>query len=138
MGRERALKVVLVLLGLLFCAAVYPLLLMAKEDPALAMMMSLYATLGIFLLLAARNPSANRSLIEFTRGRASLMPQSWLARITTLDCSQGIGRVGRAYHHWRSLDRAGSHQAIYWRNRGGRLDAEKMEWRTQYVEGPDP
>ena len=58
MRRERALKIVLVVLGLLFCAGVYPL--------ALAMMMSLYVTLGIFLLLAARNPSANRSLIGFT------------------------------------------------------------------------
>ena len=65
MRRERALKILLVLLGLLFCAAVYPLLLMAKEDPALAMMMSLYATLGIFLLLASRNPAAHRSLIAF-------------------------------------------------------------------------
>lgn len=36
-----------------------------KQDPALAMMMSLYVTLGIFPLLAARNPSANRSLIAF-------------------------------------------------------------------------
>ena len=66
MKRERALKIVLVLVGLLFCAAVYPLLLMVKEEPALAMMMSLYATLGIFLLLASRNPSAHRSLIAFT------------------------------------------------------------------------
>jgi len=66
MRRERALKVVLVLLGLLFCAGVYPLALMAKEEPALAMMMSLYVTLDIFLLLAARNPSGNRSLIAFT------------------------------------------------------------------------
>lgn len=66
MYRDRALKVVLVLVGLLFCAAVYPLILMAKQDPALAMMMSLYATLGIFLLLAFRNPSAHRSLIAFT------------------------------------------------------------------------
>ena len=49
MKRERALKIVLVLVGLLFCAAVYPLALMAKQDPALAMMMSLYATLGVFL-----------------------------------------------------------------------------------------
>jgi hypothetical protein len=61
--RERALKVVL---GLLFSAAVYPLMMMVKQDPSLAMMMSLYATLGIFLLLASRNPSANRSLIAFT------------------------------------------------------------------------
>ena len=29
------------------------------------MMLSLYVTLGIFLLLAARNPSANRSVIAF-------------------------------------------------------------------------
>ena len=30
------------------------------------MMLSLYVALGIFLLIAARNPSANRSLIAFT------------------------------------------------------------------------
>ena len=66
MNRERALKVVLVVVGLLFCGLVYPLVLFVKQEPALAMMMSLYVTLGIFLLLAARNPSANRSLIAFT------------------------------------------------------------------------
>jgi hypothetical protein len=66
MKRGRALKVVLVLVGLLFTAMVYPLVLFVKQEPALAMMMSLYVTLGIFLLLAARNPSANRSLIAFT------------------------------------------------------------------------
>jgi hypothetical protein len=38
------------------------LLLMVKEDPALAMMMSLYATLGIFLLFASRNPSTQSEL----------------------------------------------------------------------------
>jgi drug/metabolite transporter superfamily protein YnfA len=65
MKRERALKIVLLLVGLLFCAAVYPLIMMAKQDPAPAMMMSLYATLGVFLLLASRNPSAHRSLIAF-------------------------------------------------------------------------
>ncbi|MGA9507946.1 MAG: DUF6632 domain-containing protein [Candidatus Sulfotelmatobacter sp.] len=66
MRRERALKVVLVLLGLLFCAGVYPLAVFVKQEPALAMMMSLYVTLGVFLLLAARNPSEYRSLIAFT------------------------------------------------------------------------
>jgi hypothetical protein len=30
------------------------------------MILGVYATLGVFLLLAARNPSANRSLIAFT------------------------------------------------------------------------
>ena len=66
MWRERTLKVVLVLVGLLFTATVYPLVLFVKQDPALAMMMSLYVTLGVFLLLASRNPSAHRSLIAFT------------------------------------------------------------------------
>ncbi len=66
MKREQLLKVVLVVVGLLFAATVYPMVLFVKQEPALAMMMSLYVTLGIFLILAARNPSANRSLIAFT------------------------------------------------------------------------
>ncbi len=65
MIRKRALKAVLVLVGLLFSAAVYPLVQMHLEE-ALRMMLSVYATLGIFLLLASRDPSANRSLIAFT------------------------------------------------------------------------
>src|SRR5258705_11086367 len=66
MSRELALKVVLVVVGLIFCSLVYPLTMFVRQEPALAMMLSLYVTLGIFLLLAARNPSANRSLIAFT------------------------------------------------------------------------
>jgi hypothetical protein len=66
MRRERALKVVLVVVGLIFFGLVYPLTMFVQQEPALAMMLSLYVTLGIFLLLAARNPSANRSLIAFT------------------------------------------------------------------------
>ena len=66
MRREQALKVVLVVVGLIFCALVYPLTLFWKQAPALAMMLSLYVTLGVFLLLAARDTLANRSLIAFT------------------------------------------------------------------------
>jgi hypothetical protein len=66
MRRERALKVVLVMVGLIFCALVYPLTVFWRQDPTLAMMLSIYVTLGIFLLLAAHDPSANRSLIAFT------------------------------------------------------------------------
>jgi hypothetical protein len=66
MNRERPLKILLVMVGLLFTAMVYPLVLFVKQEPALTMMMSLYCTLGIFLIMAARNPSANRSLIAFT------------------------------------------------------------------------
>ena len=71
MNRERALKVVLVLVGLLFSAGIYPVVTSvrsgweANKEDALPMMLSLYVTLGIFLLLAARNPSANRSVIAF-------------------------------------------------------------------------
>jgi tryptophan-rich sensory protein len=66
MRRERALKVVLIVVGLLFLALAYPMVIFVRQEPALAMMMSLYVTLAIFLLLAARNPSANGSLIAFT------------------------------------------------------------------------
>ena len=70
MNRERALKVVLGLLGLLFLAGVYFLvssLWQRNQSEAFAqMMISIYITLGVFLLLAVRNPSAHRSLIAFT------------------------------------------------------------------------
>jgi len=66
MSRERALKVVLVVVGLIFCGLAYPLIMFVKQAPAMAMMFSLYVILGIFLLFASRNPSANRSLIAFT------------------------------------------------------------------------
>jgi hypothetical protein len=69
MWRERGLKVLLVLVGLLFTAGVYPLigslLHPADSDTGDTMMLSLYVALGVFLLIAARNPSAHRSLIAF-------------------------------------------------------------------------
>ncbi len=65
MNRERALRVALVIVGLLFVATVYGLLEL-REEETLQMMLSIYVTLGVFLLLASRNPSANRSLIAFT------------------------------------------------------------------------
>ena len=66
MQRKRVLKGVLVLVGVIFTALVYPMIMFVKQEPALAMMLSVYVTLGIFLLMAARNPAANRSLIAFT------------------------------------------------------------------------
>jgi hypothetical protein len=54
---------------LLFTAGIYPLigslLHPADSDTGDTMMLSLYVALGIFLLIAARNPSAHRSLIAF-------------------------------------------------------------------------
>ena len=68
----QSLRIVLVLLGLFFVAGIYPLLTtvrgawQANNEDATPMMRSLYVTLGIFLLLAARDPSQHRSLIAFT------------------------------------------------------------------------
>lgn len=69
MLRKRALTITLVLVGLLFSAAIYPavggLRDPAHSDTGDTMMMGLYFALGIFLLIAVRNPSAHRSLIAF-------------------------------------------------------------------------
>lgn len=65
MRREQALKAVLVVVGLLFTAGVIPLAMFFSRDPAVAMIMSIYVTLGIFLLLAVRDPAGNRRLIAF-------------------------------------------------------------------------
>jgi hypothetical protein len=66
MNRERALKAVLGLVALVFLASVYPWVFFVRQGPSLSMMFSVYVTLGIFLLLAVRNPSANRNPIAFT------------------------------------------------------------------------
>jgi hypothetical protein len=64
MIRERTLKVVMALVGVLFVAGLYAIT--QTDEPADQMLGIVYGTLGIFLLLALRNPSANRSLIAFT------------------------------------------------------------------------
>jgi hypothetical protein len=75
MKRELALKVVLVLVGLIFLLGVYPLMMFLwpngwrwqpNQPEYEQMILGVYATLGIFLLLASRNPAGNRSLIAFT------------------------------------------------------------------------
>src|SRR5256885_7195682 len=71
--RERALQVVLVVWGVLTVVAnIYPLVtsflagLRPTAATAAPMFWTMYATLGVFLVLAARNPSAHCSLIAFT------------------------------------------------------------------------
>jgi len=61
----RAQKAVLIIVGILFAATIYPLVFLVRDEPTLQMMLSLYVTLGVFLLLASPNPSAHRSLIAF-------------------------------------------------------------------------
>ena len=64
MIRDRAFKVVLAIVGLLFVAGLYPLFRM-QANPGEQMLGAVYVTLGVFLLLAAWNPAANRSLVAF-------------------------------------------------------------------------
>src|SRR6266851_9688802 len=71
MKRDKALRIVLVLFGLTFVAGVYPLITsvrsgwQANKEDAEPMALGLYVAVGIFLLVAARNPSANRGVIAF-------------------------------------------------------------------------
>jgi hypothetical protein len=71
----RYLKIALVLIGASFVIVVYPLTIFWPSGWAwhtggpslyLQMILGIYATLGIFLIIAARNPLEHLSLIWFT------------------------------------------------------------------------
>ena len=69
MNRGIALKAVLIVVGLLFTAAIYPasMTVWGRDIASYegAMGLTVYFALGIFLLTAVRQPSAHRSLILF-------------------------------------------------------------------------
>ena len=73
-SRLRNLRIALILVGVIFLAGIYPLMILwpagwtwhtGHSDYPL-MIVGIYATLGGFLILAARNPLENLSLIWFT------------------------------------------------------------------------
>ncbi|HXJ38142.1 MAG TPA: DUF6632 domain-containing protein [Bryobacteraceae bacterium] len=75
-GTERVkyLYYALVLVGLIFVVGIYPLTIIwpsgwswhTGQSYYLQMILGIYATLGVFLLIASRNPLAHLSLIWFT------------------------------------------------------------------------
>ncbi len=76
MARTDLLKYALVVFGVIFLL-IYPLAVFwpsgwawhagaPYESDYFMMIVGVYATLGVFLILASRNPAANRSLILFT------------------------------------------------------------------------
>ncbi len=74
-AREKYLRLALVVVGLTFIFGLYPLMNILwpsgwswepRQHEYEQMIMGVYATLGVFLLLASRNPSEHRSLISFT------------------------------------------------------------------------
>ena len=69
------LKIALVLIGIIFTIGIWPLTQLWPSGWAwhtegrsyyLEMILSIYFTLGVFLLIAAKNPLEHRSLIWFT------------------------------------------------------------------------
>ena len=76
MTSHKLLQVALVLFGAIFCL-IYPLAMYwpsgwawhegpPADSQYFMMIVGVYATLGVFLILASRDPHANRSLILFT------------------------------------------------------------------------
>jgi hypothetical protein len=76
MSARTLLRAALVIFGVVFCL-IYPLAVswpsgwawqmgMPYESDYFMMIVGVYATLGVFLILAARDPGANASLIWFT------------------------------------------------------------------------
>jgi hypothetical protein len=76
MSNNRLLSAALIVFGAIFCV-VYPLAIVwpsgwawHQGSPAsndyFMMIVGVYATLGVFLILAAKNPAGNASLIWFT------------------------------------------------------------------------
>jgi hypothetical protein len=73
--RVKFLRIALIVFGLIFILGVYPLTILwpagwawhhTGQSLYLQMILGIYATLGVFLLIASRDPLANRSLIWFT------------------------------------------------------------------------
>jgi hypothetical protein len=74
-GNVKALRVALIVIGVIFVIGVYPLTILwpagwiwhaGGHSDYLQMILGIYLTLGVFLILAARNPFENLSLIWFT------------------------------------------------------------------------
>jgi len=74
MDANRLLRIALIAVGLVFTFGIYPLSIVWPSgwtwghghSHYLMMIVGVYATLGIFLLLASRDPQAHSSLIWFT------------------------------------------------------------------------
>ena len=70
---NKTLRIALVAVGLVYLFGLYPMTViwpdgfmwMPRQAEYEQMILSTFAVLGVFLLLAARNPSAHRSLIAF-------------------------------------------------------------------------
>ena len=73
-NRRLYLRIALIVVGLTFIFGIYPLGIVWPSgwtwghghSHYLMMIIAIYATLGVFLLIASQNPDANKSIIWFT------------------------------------------------------------------------
>ena len=73
-SRQQYLRIALIVVGVIFTFGIYPLSLLwpsgwtwgQGHSHYLPMILGVYATLGIFLIMASRDPARNTSLIWFT------------------------------------------------------------------------
>ncbi len=71
--RLKYLRIALLLVGVIFVVGIYPLTIIwpsgwswhTGQSEYLQMILGIYATLGVFLIMASRDPLAHRSLIWF-------------------------------------------------------------------------
>ena len=97
--REKYLRLSLVVIGLVFIAGIW---ILGQVWPSgwlwheggrnhyHEMIMVVYATLGVFLILASRAPSKNLSLFGSLFGQVSLTPPSWLSNPSITATTLGI------------------------------------------------
>lgn len=72
-GQDKALRIALIAVGLVYIVALYPLTVlwpdgfmwMPRQAEYEQMILSTFAVLGVFLLMAAKSPAEHRSLIGF-------------------------------------------------------------------------
>jgi hypothetical protein len=99
-ARPKLLQLALLVIGVLFTFVFYPLTRLwpsgwvwhTGQSEYLTMIIGIYATLGIFLLIAARDPLQHRSLIWFTVWSSIVH-----AGIMTVQAFLNPGHVGHLY-----------------------------------------
>jgi hypothetical protein len=102
-SRVAALRIALVVVGLIFLVGVFPLTKLwpsgwswgAGHSHYLMMILGVYATLGVFLIVASRDPLAHRSLIWFTVWSSAVhaLIMAWQAFADPMERGHLIGDV---------------------------------------------
>lgn len=98
--RIKYLRIALLVVGLTFTFGIWPLTIVwpsgwswhpGGRSEYLEMILGIYATLGVFLMIASRNPMAHRSLIWFAVW--SSMVHAGIMAVQSVANSQHIGHL---------------------------------------------